>query len=62
MPYGVYYEVIKCQDGRYMFEIKSEGNNVPLAVSANFYSSQDECEQAATDGLELKRSDRKKEF
>lgn len=54
MPANIYCKVIKRQDGRYIFEGKSKGNNVPIFVSANSYSSLDDCDDAI-EGLDLKR-------
>jgi len=34
-------------DGNWSFDIRAKGNNVPLAVSPNSYSSLDDCLDAA---------------
>ena len=57
MPGNVYYEKLKRPDGRYIFVAKSKGNHVPIVVSANSYSSQDDCERAI-DGLDPEHDDK----
>jgi uncharacterized protein YegP (UPF0339 family) len=56
MPGNVYFKKIKREDGRYVFVGKSKGNDVPIILSANSYSSLDDCD-LAIEGLAPEHDD-----